>query len=50
MDGRDTKENLKFVMACITKAKPTECFVMAGITILNEWRRNRNLDGLNPKS
>jgi hypothetical protein len=37
MDDRDTKENLKFVMACITKAKPRERFAMARIAIRNAW-------------
>jgi hypothetical protein len=43
MDRPHTKENLKFAMVCITKAKAHERFLMAVITILNDLRRHKML-------
>jgi hypothetical protein len=45
MGWRDSEENLKFVMPCITKAKPRERFVIAGITIRNGPPHEESLMG-----
>jgi hypothetical protein len=45
MDGRESKENLKFVMARITKAKAGENLAMPRITIRDALLQYGNFDG-----